>query len=138
MILTRSKLYLILIIACLAGYLWLYLETTGFLVGNQKIEVCIIKHITSLPCPSCGSTRSIISLTQGDFVGALFLNPIGYIVAAIMLVTPVWISFDFLMKKHTLFYFFLKMEAFFKKPQYAIPSILLLIINWVWNITKEL
>ena len=39
---------------------------------------------------------------------------------------------------HTLFDFYQKTESYLKKPKIAIPLILLLIINWIWNITKGL
>ena len=78
MTLDRNKLYSILFIACLAGYIWLYFSITKNITENKSVEVCLIKHVTNIPCPSCGSTRSVISLTKGDFVGALKFNPIGY------------------------------------------------------------
>jgi len=134
----RNKLYSFLLIACLAGYIWLYYSITQNKTGNISSEVCLIKHVTNIPCPSCGSTRSVISLSQGDVIGALYLNPIGFIVAFIMLVAPFWIIADTIMKSNTLFHFYQKTEASLKKPMIGIPLILLVIINWIWNITKGL
>lgn len=138
MTLDRSKLYSILLIACLAGYIWLYFSMTKNFTENKSVEVCIIKHVTNIPCPSCGSTRSIISLTNGDFIGALNLNPIGYLVAIIMLIAPIWIIADTIMRSNTLYDFYQQIETYLKRPKYAIPLILLVIINWIWNITKGL
>lgn len=138
MTLDRNKLYSILLIACLAGYIWLYFSMTKNLTENKSVEFCLIKRVTNIPCPSCGSTRSIILLIKGDFIGALNLNPIGYLVAIIMIIAPVWIIIDTIIKSNTLFYFYQKTETYLKKPKYAIPLILLVIINWIWNIAKEL
>ncbi len=138
MILDRNKLYSILFIACLAGYIWLYFSLTKKITENKSVEVCLIKHVTNIPCPSCGSTRSVISLTKGDFIGALNFNPIGYLVAIIMLTAPIWIISDTIKKTKTLFNFYLKIETYLKRPKIAIPLILLVIINWIWNITKGL
>ena len=138
MTLNRNKLYSILFIACLAGYIWLYFSITKINTENKSVEVCLIKHITNIPCPSCGSTRSVISLTKGDFIGALNINPIGYLVAFIMLITPIWIIADTIKKAKTLFYFYLKIEIYLKRPKIAVPLIFLVIINWIWNITKGL
>ena len=124
--------------ACLAGYTWLYFSITKNITENKSVEICFIKHLTNIPCPSCGSTRSIISLTKGDFIGALNINPIGYLVALIMLVAPVWVLADTIMNKNTLFDLFQKIETLLKRPMIAIPLILLVIINWIWNITKGL
>jgi len=138
MALSRNNLYSILLAASVAGYIWLYYCITSNLSENKTVEVCLIKHATNLPCPSCGSTRSIISITKGNFIEALDLNPIGYVIALIMLIAPVWIIVDLILRNNALFLFFQKIETFIKKPKYAIPLILLVIINWIWNITKGL
>jgi len=136
MTLNRNKLYSIMFIACLAGYVWLYFGLTSNNIENKSVEICMIKHTTNIPCPSCGSTRSVISLTKGNFHEALLINPLGYIIAIIMLLSPLWITIDIATKKKTLFEFCQKIEIKLKKPQYTIPLILLMIFNWIWNITK--
>jgi hypothetical protein len=138
MTLDRNKLYSILFIACLAGYIWLYFSITKKITENKSVELCLIKRVTNIPCPSCGSTRSVISLTKGDFIRALNFNPIGYLVAIIMLTAPIWIISDTIKKTKTLFNFYLKIETYLKRPKIAIPLLLLVIINWIWNITKGL
>lgn len=138
MTLNRKKLYTILLIACSAGYVWLYFSITKNITENKSVEVCLIKHLTNIPCPSCGSTRSVISLTKGDFIGALNFNPIGYLIAIIMIIAPIWILVDTIKRTKTLFDFYLKIETYLKRPNIAIPFILLVIINWIWNITKGL
>jgi hypothetical protein len=136
--LDRNKLYSLLCIACLAGYIWLYFNITKNITETKSVEVCIIKQLTNIPCPSCGATRSVILLTKGDFIGAFNFNPIGYLVAMMMLITPIWIVVDIIKSTKTLFNFYLKIETYLKKPKIAIPLILLVIINWIWNITKGL
>lgn len=138
MTIDRDKLYIILFTACIAGYIWLYFGLNPTETKNISFEVCLIKNTTNIPCPSCGSTRSIISLTKGNFAEALKINPLGYIVAAIMFSAPIWIAFDIVTKRKTLFEFYRKIETSLKKPQHAIPMVLLVIINWIWNITKGL
>ena len=134
MTLNRNNLYSILFISCIAGYIWLYFSLTN----REAFNVCLIKHFTNIPCPSCGSTRSIVLLTNGNFNEALLINPIGLIVAVIMSLAPLWILTDIATRRKTLFEFFQKIETYLKRPQYSIPLILLVIINWIWNITKGL
>jgi len=136
--LSRSKLYTILFISCLAGYIWLYIGIKINLTENKSVDVCLIKHATNIPCPSCGSTRSVISLAEGRFTDALQINPLGYLIAIIMILTPIWILTDLFTKKETLLKSYQKIETYLRKPQYAIPLIALVIINWIWNITKGL
>jgi len=136
--LNRNKLYSIILIACFAGYIWLCFGLITIDTKYNSIEVCLIKHTTGIPCPSCGSSRSVISLTKGNFKEALMINPIGYVVAFIMVLSPLWITFDIATKKKTLFELYKKIEFNLKKPRYALPFILLVIFNWIWNITKGL
>lgn len=138
MTLDRNKLYLILLIACLAGYIWIYFGFKNEITENNSVKVCVIKYVTNIPCPSCGSSRSVISLIKGDFISAFKFNPIGYLVAIIMIIAPIWILIDVIKKNKTLFDFYLKTEKYIRKPNIAIPLILLVIINWIWNIVKEL
>lgn len=136
--LNRNKLYCLLLITCIAGYIWLYFNLTTNQTAKNQVGVCLIKHFTNIPCPSCGSTRSIISLSKGNFSEALQINPLGYLVASILFLTPLWVAFDIASKRKTLFLFYLKMETYLKKTKFAIPVLLFVIINWIWNIKKGL
>ena len=138
MTINRNKLYSILLIACLAGYVWVYFNITENWVENNAVEVCLIKHATNIPCPSCGSTRSVISLAQGDFLKAFQTNPLGYLAALIMLLAPFWVLADIVSKRSTLYNFYRKVEEHIRKPGLAIPLGLLVIVNWIWNISKGL
>lgn len=138
MTLNRNKLYSILLMSCIAGYIWLYFSLSNIETNRDAFDVCLIKHITNIPCPSCGSTRSLVSLTNGNFIEALLINPMGLIVAAIMSLAPLWTLSDLATSRKTLFEFYQKIETRLKKPQYSIPLILLVIINWIWNIIKGL
>ena len=55
-----------------------------------------------------------------------------------MLISPPWILFDIITGKKTLFDFYGRTETFLKKPGIAIPLVLFVLINWIWNITKGL
>jgi len=74
----RNKLYIILTIACAAGYIWLFAGFSAhYFEQNNPAEVCLFKHATNVPCPSCGSSRSVATLMHGDVLGSLYLNPFG-------------------------------------------------------------
>lgn len=136
--LNRNGLYSLLLIACVAGYSWLYYSNTFQLAGNSTAEVCLIKHATTIPCPSCGSTRSVLSLAKGNFLEAFNLNPFGYAIALIMLIAPIWIISDMTMRNNSFFLFYQKIETKLRKPKYAFPLIIVVIVNWIWNIKKGL
>jgi hypothetical protein len=132
---SRNKLYLFLIILCLAGYFWIYFNLTNF---HTSVDLCLFKHVTKIPCPSCGSTRSIIQVVQGNILQAIYLNPLGLFGTLMLLITPIWILLDIIIQKKTLYNSYQKIETYFKNPKIAIVSIILIIINWIWNIHKEL
>jgi len=135
---SRNRLYSLLFAACLAGYGWIYYASLGQNGNMPSAEVCLVKHATSVPCPSYGTTRSILSIAEGDLIQALLTNPLGYIGAAFLVVVPVWIGFDVFVKRATLHKFYLGFETMLKRPRYALPFAFLIIVNWLWNIFKGL
>lgn len=135
----RNKLYSLLSLLISAGYIWLFFNyVTANSVGNSKRSFCLFKHVTNVPCPSCGSTRSVLFLLKGDFIGSLNLNPLGVIVLLIMIITPLWIISDYLLKKQSLYFFYKKIEEILSKKRVAIPAVMVILLNWIWNIYKGL
>ena len=130
-----TKLYIIVLVTCLAGYIWLGLQTY---LPSDKVGLCLIKQSTNIPCPSCGTSRSILSISKGEFSKALLLNPLGYISLFIMLFSPFWIIIDWVSGRTTFFKAYQNIENQFKKPIIYIPSIILILANWIWNILKGL
>ena len=53
-----------------------------------------MKNLTRIPCPSCGSTRSVASIFEGNFREAILLNPLGYVIFFSLLILPIWIIMD--------------------------------------------
>lgn len=136
---SSNRLYVMLTFACLAGYVWLYLNLSAQVAENaNKFGGCMIKHVTNIPCPSCGSTRSVLSLYNGDYLQALYWNPFGFIIALIMVITPLWIAYDYFSNKKTLFNFYTKTESMLNQKKITIPLIVLVLLNWFWNIYKDL
>lgn len=137
MSLTRNRFYLFMSLACLVGYGWVVLVSQ---LKPEEVattyDVCLIRHFAHIPCPSCGSTRSVIALIQGDLAGGLYWNPLGFVIFGILVVSPFWIVYDILLRKDTCYHFFLQSEKNLRRKIIAIPAIVLLLINWIWNIWK--
>jgi hypothetical protein len=135
----RNRIYSIVLAGTAAGAIWLFVSTLLLqTVPDGGVELCLIKHITGVPCPSCGSTRSVLSLLHGSISGAWQLNPIGFLIAAVLIVAPVWIGSDLLRRRDTFYRFYQQTEKIIRKPTIALPLILLVLMNWIWNITKDL
>jgi len=134
----QKKVYALFITATIGGWLWLlyhlYLNT-----GNASTTVCLVKSITGMACPSCGSTRSIIAALQGNWKSAfIYFNPMGLIVLLLMTIVPIWMLIDLISKKETFWVQYKKAEQTLQKKAVAIPLIVLVLINWIWNIYKHL
>lgn len=135
---TRNRLYLTLLILLLAGYSWLIFSIYHtYSVYSESVELCIFKVITGVPCPSCGSTRSVVSFFKGDVYEAIMYNPIGIILAVLIVFTPFWLLYDIIFKRDSLLNFYNKFEIFITGKKIMIIAITLVIANWIWNIFKE-
>jgi hypothetical protein len=42
----------------------------------DMVPSCVFKTFTGIPCPTCGTTRSLVHLAHGDIAGSLILNPL--------------------------------------------------------------
>ena len=132
----RNKLYIFLLIAIAFGYAWLIFSNIP--VFKEKHIVCLFRKITTYPCPSCGTTRSVQLVFKGEFFSSLLLNPFGILVATIMLVVPFWIGIDLIKKSDSFFKFYKASEQFISKKPIAILLFFLVVLNWYWNIKKNI
>lgn len=135
----KNKLYNLVLTACFLGYSWLFFFKF-FAHSSSKIDLtaCLFKRITTIPCPSCGVTRAIQEIIRGNIISSLLINPFGIIVALIMFGVPFWIIYDYLIKKETFYTFYLKAESIIRTKKVAFFLILLVLLNWIWNIHKQL
>lgn len=134
---TRNKLYGILSIACLTGYVWVFFNLSNY-TDTHQFRMCLIKNITNIPCPSCGVTRSVLSFFHGNFLQSLYWNPLGLIIVLILCVLPEWILFDIVTGKDSLLKFYYGFEAILRRKYVTILAISLILLNWIWNIYKGL
>lgn len=135
----KNKLYLFIVLACFAGYGWLYFSLQHqHEIQNNEFSVCLVKNVTNIPCPSCGTTRAVMEISKGEISKSILFNPFGIIVALIMLICPIWITYDYLSKKDSFYQFYTKSEAILRRKKVYIPLLILVLLNWIWNITKNL
>jgi hypothetical protein len=132
----RKKLYILILFFAFAGYSWIFVN--HYLVGTNKhlINVCLFRNITGIPCPSCGTTHSVISISKGNFRTAVQENLLGFPISMMLLVFPVWILIDLIMKKDGFYRFFLWSEMVLRKKWIAWSALILIVANWGWNIFK--
>lgn len=134
---TRNRLYLLFAFGLMAGYGWMYWT----LVANEQyiaFTPCLFKSVTGIACPSCGSTRAVSLIIKGQFTASLQVNPLGIVVAAILLLFPLWLLYDVLLKKTSLYKSYKYFEQLLRIKWIAVIMAGLILINWAWNINKGL
>lgn len=135
---SHKQLYGLLTVLCMGAYFYLSYQWIYPAVEEESYVVCPIKAVTDIPCPSCGSTRSVLSIMHGDFVDGFLLNPLGYMLFGALLVIPFWLLADVILKKRSLYHFTNKMIKVIAEKPYSIILISLILLNWIWNINKGL
>jgi hypothetical protein len=79
----------------------------------------------------------VLLLLKGEFLQSVFTNPLGLVAVLFLLTIPVWIGYDVVRKKYSLLEFYAKSEITLRTQKAVyIPLISLVILNWVWNISK--
>ena len=52
--------------------IFLFIKKFGEITGS----ICLIRGLTGVPCPSCGMSRAIISVINGDIITAFKFHPL--------------------------------------------------------------
>jgi len=129
--------YLRIWMLCLAGYLWPAYNAMGGVSGAPLPQVCLFKTITHLPCPSCGATRAILVLLKGDFCGSVAVNPLGVLLFAGLILTPLWLVADVVMQRESFSRFYNTVEdTIRRRPAMSVCLMFLVVVNWIWTIAK--
>ena len=108
-----------------------------FLIYMEHIPIpigCLFKSITGIPCPGCGGIRATQYLLKGEIVNALYTNPFSCLFCIFCAILPFWSLYDCYKYRQTLKNF---LTTKWSNKTLIILGILLL-LNWIWNIIKEL
>jgi len=57
--------------------------------GEDSTTICLLRRLTGMPCPTCGASRSLRALGQGEPAAAVRFHPLGPLYAAMLLVVLV-------------------------------------------------
>lgn len=133
--LKENRFYPFAVLSVVTGYAWIILNLTINKHSDLSAPgLCIFKTVTGIPCPSCGSTRSVLSIVDGDFGQAMLYNPIGYILALMLVILPFWLIFDIITDKRSMRNFYNRAEFYLKKKAIVVPLIMIILIIWIRNI----
>jgi hypothetical protein len=135
----KKNLYIFFISLSLFGYTWLAWNIFESARNHTVPTICTFKEVTHLPCPSCGTTRSLVLLAKGYIWESVMINPFGIILAFAMIIIPFWIVVDTLRKSDSFFKLYVSAErSLMQNVWLCIPAVAIIVLNWFWNITKGL
>ena len=77
-------------------------------------------------------------LAQGDLKSSLAINPVGILAAMMLVAVPLMLIYDLIACKQLVFDLFKKTEAVVRTRPIAIILLILIVLNWMWNIQKNL
>lgn len=134
---TPSRFYLYFSLLFFSGVAWLLFNIFRPINFFLDRELCVLKNTVGIPCPSCGTTRSVMAILNGTFTEALYFNPLGFPVLGALLIVPCWILVDLITSQQTLYGFITKTESRINNKKVAYVLALLVVLNWLWNIYKH-
>ncbi len=112
------------------GLAFLLLVAARLLPVMQFAPECVFRSITGLPCPTCGSTRSVVLLSHGHFCRAFAMNPA-------VTVAVLGAVFGFLYRIATLALELPEPAVRLSVPEknfIRITAILVFLLNWIYLI----
>lgn len=122
--------YLVFIISIISGYFLLFHYSTSL----QGHTTCPFKLITGFPCPACGSTRATIQILHGNLRKSIFINPLGLVTNILIMAFLFWMVIDIVRNRETFLPFLRKDWNNYCKMVF----IVIMLVNWIWNIKKGL
>jgi len=117
------------LLAALILVIWLILVCVATVINfklSKFVDLCLFKRVTGYPCPTCGTTRGIISLFHGKYIQAWLFNPLVFSIGIIVII-------DLLFR----FIFARKIKITLTKKEKKntwIIGIILLLANWAYII----
>ena len=116
----------------MAGLVAAALLSRAILRWNIPVPVCGFRELAGIPCPLCGGTRALASMTELDLLTAAAYNPL--VLLAAMLVTGWTIVrvFDRLLGKNVE----KRLRSLLEK-RVAVPVLFgLIVLNWLYLIVR--
>ncbi len=108
----------------------LALVTARFLPFPGLTPVCVFKVVTGFPCPTCGSTRSLVHLSHGRFFDALAMNPLVATAVVVLVAALLWGTLTRLCHGPRIRLILSASEA----DRIRMVAVLALLLNWLYLI----
>jgi len=128
---TRKHLYFLALFLGFAGQIWIVYSYKKLERQEEAFDTCIFKRVTGLPCPSCGTIHSIVSILHGDFRKALSENPLGFAGIILVTVIPYWILADLVLGLESFYIFYLRFDELLKRRWVLFSVLTMIFLLWL-------
>lgn len=95
---------------------------------------CWFRQLTGLPCPTCGATRSVLSLVHGDLAGAIGHNPLLFFCYIGTLVLDLYCAFVLFFRLPRLRLAGLPVEV---KHRLGVLALTITGVNWIYLVANR-
>lgn len=102
-----------------------------FLPVLNLAPACSFRALTGLPCPTCGSTRSLVQFAEGNLLSAFAMNPLAF---SAFLLAILWLVYGTITLLFDLPRITLSL-AETEKKRFHIFCILAFIADWAYLLT---
>lgn len=131
----QIRIYTIFGLLTTGSLIWLI---WNILLPDGTASVCMFHQATGLPCPSCGTTTSVLHILNGNFNEAFEKNMLGFPAFIALLLFTCWLGFDFISRKQTFFTAYQASENWIKKHPLVLATMLTCVaLNWIFLIANH-
>lgn len=131
-----GQFYLLTITLLISGWVWLLYNTYNSHIAFGH-TLCFVRNVTGYPCPACGTTDAGQAILAGRFKEALLINPLGYVALLALMLLPIVAIVDLISGRRYVYGLYTNFDKLMKqRPMLFVIIILLLLINWIWNLYK--
>lgn len=93
------------------------------------LTLCPLKRLLGVPCPTCGTTRAVALLLQGDVCGAFEMQPLAMTVVALLV--PMSMAVRLALGAHRAKRLWLSIV---RLPVFWFAVVIVILSNWVYVI----
>lgn len=103
-------------------------------LSDKPVILCLFRRMTHLPCPFCGTTRTLAALSRGELISAFLFNPLACTLFILTLSTALFLLFYLPFQKEK------KIQLWPKNgSKYTVKiSLLLILANWIYLVWYHL
>ena len=84
---------------------------------RRPATLCLLRAVTGVPCPFCGSTTAAARAATGDLIGALAANPVTVLAVLALVLAPLYAR---------------------RVPRSVVPAVLTsgVTVAWAWQLAR--